>query len=159
MDQQPILVVSGPRATDAVKSQREIGVRMAGRPSYGWKAFAGILLMVGGAFNIIDGLTALTRSNYYQNLGSNQFPITNNYNTWGWIILIVGVLLFLAGIGLFGGATWARVIGILFAGVNAILQLAWLAHFPLWSFTMILVDVLVIYGIAVHGGKEDEAFV
>jgi len=135
---------------------------MAGRPSYGWKAFAGILLMVGGAFNFIDGLTAITRSNYYQSLGvaaSNQYPITNNVKTWGWVILIVGILLFLAGIGLFSGATWARVIGILFASVNAILQLAWLAHFPFWSFTMILVDVLVIYGIAVHAGREDEAMV
>jgi len=133
---------------------------MAGRPSYGWKAFCGILLMVAGVFNMIDGLTALTRSNYYKSVGgSTQLPLTNNLNTWGWVILITGVLLFLAGIGLFGGSTWARTIGILFASVNAILQLAWLAHFPFWSFTMVLIDVFVIYGIAVHGGREDEAFV
>ena len=133
---------------------------MAGRPSYGWKGFAGILLMVGGAFNFIDGLTAITRSNYYKAVGgSGQFPLTDNLKTWGWVILIVGILMFLAGIGLFSGATWARALGILFASANAILQLAWLAHFPFWSFTMILVDILVIYGIAVHGGKEDEAFV
>jgi hypothetical protein len=133
---------------------------MAGRPSYGWKAFAGILLMVGGAFNFIDGLTAITRSNYYKAVGgSSQFPLTDNLKTWGWVILIVGILMFLAGIGLFSGATWARTLGILFASANAILQLAFLAHFPFWSFTMILVDVLVIYGIAVHAGKEDEAFV
>jgi len=116
--------------------------------------------MVAGVFNMIDGLTALTRSNYYKSVGgSTQLPLTNNLNTWGWVILIIGVLLFLAGIGLFGGATWARTVGILFASVNAVLQLAWLAHFPLWSFTMVLIDVFVIYGIAVHGGREDEAFV
>jgi len=133
---------------------------MAGTPSYGWKSFAGILLMVGGVFNFIDGLTGITRSNYYKSVsGGTQFPITNNITTWGWIILIVGILMFLSGIGLFSGATWARALGILFASVNAILQLAWLAHFPFWSFTMILVDILVIYGIAVHGGREDEAMV
>jgi hypothetical protein len=134
---------------------------MAGRPSYGWKSFAGVLLLIAGTFNIIDGLTALTRSNYFKSVGgsSTQLPLTNNLNTWGWVILIVGILLFLAGIGLFYGSTWARAVGILFAGVNAILQLAFLAHFPFWSFTMILVDVFVIYGIAVHGGREDEALV
>jgi len=133
---------------------------MAGTPSYGWKSFAGILLMVGGVFNFIDGLTGITRSNYYKSVsGGTQFPITNNVKTWGWVILIVGILMFLSGIGLFSGATWARALGILFASVNAMLQLAWLAHFPFWSFTMILVDILVIYGIAVHGGREDEAMV
>jgi hypothetical protein len=128
-----------------------------GRPSYGWKTFAGILLTVGGTFNIIDGLTAVTRENYFQNTGTNQLPLTNNIETYGWVVLIVGILMVLAGFGIFTGATWARVLGIFFASVNAIIQLAYLAHFPLWSFTMILVDVLVIYGIAVHGGREDEA--
>jgi hypothetical protein len=134
---------------------------MARRPSHGWKTFAGIMIMVGGAFNLIDGLSAVTRSNYYQDIGQgvNQFPITNNVETWGWIILVVGVIMILAGFALFGGATWARAVGILVASVNAILQLAWLNHFPLWSFTMILVDVFVIYAIAVHGGREDEALV
>jgi hypothetical protein len=132
---------------------------MAGKPSYGWKGFAGILLMVGGAFNLIDGLTAVTRANYFKTLGSGQFPLTDNIKTYGWVILIVGVLMFFAGIGLFAGSTWARVVGILVASANAIVQLAFLAHFPFWSFTMILVDVFVIYGIAVHGGREDEAFV
>jgi hypothetical protein len=132
---------------------------MAGRPSYGWKSFAAILLMVVGFFNVIDGLTAITRANYFKSTGTNQFPITNNINTWGWIVLVLGVILILASFGLFAGSTWARAIAILFASLNALAQLAWLAHFPLWSFTIILVDVLVIYGVAVHGGREDEALV
>jgi hypothetical protein len=132
---------------------------MAGRTSYGWKSFAAILLMVVGFFNIIDGLTAITRSNYFKSTGINQFPLTDNVKTWGWIVLIIGVILILAGLGLFAGSTWARVIAILAASINAIAQLAFLAHFPLWSFTMILVDVAIIYGVAVHGGKEDEALV
>jgi hypothetical protein len=132
---------------------------MAGRPSYGWKSFAGILLIVVGFFNVIDGLTAITRANYFHNTGATQFPLTNDVKTWGWIVLILGVLLILASFGLFAGSTWARAVAILVASVNAIAQLAWLAHFPFWSFTMILVDVLVIYGVAVHGGREDEAMV
>ena len=133
---------------------------MAGRPSYGWKSFAAILLMVVGFFNVIDGLTAITRASYYNSVGgAKQFPLTDNIHTWGWIVLVIGVILILASFGLFAGSTWARVIAILAASVNALAQLAWLGHFPFWSFTIILVDVLVIYGVAVHGGREDEAMV
>ena len=132
---------------------------MAGRPSYGWKSFCAILLMIVGFFNIIDGLTGITRANYFKGTGSSQFPLTDNVKTWGWIIFIIGIILVLAGFGLIAGSTWARVVGILAAGVNAVAQLAFLAHFPFWSFTMILVDVMVIYGIAVHCGKDDEALV
>lgn len=132
---------------------------MAGRPSYGWKTFVGILLMVGGFFNVIDGLTGITRANYFENTGINQFPLTDDIKTYGWIILIIGIVLILAGFGMLGGATWARVVAIVAASVNAIAQLSWMGHYPLWSFTMILVDVFIIYGVAVHCGKEDEVLV
>jgi len=132
---------------------------MAGRPSYGWKSFCGILLMVVGFFNIIDGLVAITRSNQVEAQITQELPLTSNVKTWGWIVLILGIILILAGFGLLAGSTWARVIGILAASVNAIAQLAWLPHNNFWSFTMILVDIIVIYGIAVHCGKDDEALV
>jgi hypothetical protein len=132
---------------------------MAGRPSYGWKSFCGILLMVVGFFNIIDGLVAITRANQVEAQLTQELPLTDNVKTWGWIVLILGIILILAGFGLLAGSTWARVVGILAASVNAIAQLAWLPHNNFWSFTMILVDIIVIYGIAVHCGKDDEALV
>jgi hypothetical protein len=132
---------------------------MAGRPSYGWKSFCGILLMVVGFFNIIDGLVAITRSNQVEAQLTQELPLTDNVKTWGWIVLILGVILILAGFGLLAGSTWARVVGILVASINAIAQLAWLPHNNFWSFTMILVDIIVIYGIAVHCGRDDEALV
>jgi hypothetical protein len=132
---------------------------MAGRPSYGWKSFCGILLMVVGFFNIIDGLVAITRSNQVEAQLTQELPLTDNVKTWGWIVLILGIILILAGFGLLAGSTWARVVGILVASINAIAQLAWLPHNNFWSFTMILVDIIVIYGIAVHCGRDDEALV
>ena len=132
---------------------------MAGRPSYGWKSFCGILLMVVGFFNIIDGLVAITRANQVEAQLTQELPLTDNVKTWGWIVLILGVILILAGFGLLAGSTWARVVGILAASINAIAQLAWLPHNNFWSFTMILVDIIVIYGIAVHCGRDDEALV
>jgi hypothetical protein len=132
---------------------------MAGRPSYGWKSFCGILLMVVGFFNIIDGLVAITRSNQVEAQLTQELPLTDNVKTWGWAVLIIGIILILAGFGLLAGSTWARVVGILVASVNLIVQLAWLPHNNFWSFTMIILDIIVIYGIAVHCGKEDEALV
>ena len=58
-----------------------------------------------------------------------------------------------------GGATWARAVAILVVSLNLIAQMAYLGHNPFWSFTMILIDVFIIYGIAVHCGKEDEVLV
>jgi hypothetical protein len=132
---------------------------MAGRPSYGWKSFAGIMLMVVGFLNIMDGLVAITQSNQVKAQVSAQLPLISNVKTWGWIVLIVGIIVILAGFGLLAGSTWARVVGILVASFNLVVQVAWLPHNQLWSFTMIVIDILIIYAIAVHGGRDDEAFV
>ena len=121
----------------------------------GWKLFAGIMIIIVGTFNVIDGLVAITNANYFKNVGggSEQLPVTNNVKTWGWVVLILGAVLILSGFLIFVGNLFGRVIGVLAAGVNAIVQLAYLPHYPLWSFTMILVDILVIWGIVVHGGR------
>ena len=121
----------------------------------GWKLFAGIMIIIVGTFNVIDGLVAITNANYFKTVGggSAQLPLTNNVKTWGWVVLILGAILILSGFLIFVGNMFGRVIGVIAASVNAIVQLAYLPHYPLWSFTMILVDILVIWGIVVHGGK------
>ncbi len=125
----------------------------------GWKLFAGIMIIIVGTFNVIDGLVAITNANYFKSVGSGigggnaELPLTNNIKTWGWVVLILGAILILSGFLIFVGNMFGRVIGVLAASVNAIVQLAYLPHYPLWSFTMILVDILVIWGIVVHGGR------
>ena len=133
---------------------------MAGKPSYGWKSFCGILLIVVGFFNIIDGLVAITRVEPGVSQVTNELPLISNVKTWGWIVLIIGIILILAGFGLLAGSTWARVVGIL-VGERELDRAARVVcrHNNFWSFTMILLDIIVIYGIAVHCGKEDEALV
>ena len=130
---------------------------MAGRPSYGWKTFAAILVILAGSFNIIDGLVAITDKNSVAAGGNVDLPITDKVNNWGWLILIIGIIMVLAGFALISGSTWARAVVIIVASVSALAQLAYMRHFPEASFLMIIVDVLVIYGVAVHGGREDEA--
>ncbi len=121
----------------------------------GWKLFAGIMIIIVGTFNVIDGLVAITNVNYFKNLGGGnvELPLTNNIKTYGWVVLILGAILILSGFLIFAGNMFGRVIGVLAAGANTIVQLAYLPHYPFWSFTMILIDVLVIWGIVVHGGR------
>ena len=121
----------------------------------GWKLFAGIMIIIVGTFNVIDGLVAITNANQFEGAfgSSSELPVTNNVKTWGWVVLILGAILILSGFLIFIGNMFGRVIGVIAASANAIVQLAYLPHYPLWSFIMILVDILVIWGIVVHGGK------
>ena len=125
----------------------------------GWKSFAGVMIIIAGALNIIDGLVAIVDHTYYAKISSGNvdLTITNNVKTWGWVELILGIILILAGYGIFSGATWARVVGVTVAGINLLVQFAWLPHYPFWSLTMITIDVLIIYGLIAYGGREPSA--
>ena len=115
----------------------------------GWVAFAAFMMIMIGGFHAIQGLAAILKDNFY--------TVTPNYvfkfdvTTWGWIHLLAGILVILAGFGLFSGATWARTVGVILAFVSAIANFAWLPYSPVWSAIMITVDVLVIYALIVHG--------
>ena len=122
----------------------------------GWKFFAGIMIMIVGFLNVFDGLVAITQSNYIERNIGGSLPITSNVKTWGWGALILGVILILAAFGILSGATWARVVGILVASVNLMYQFAYIDHNQFWGFTMIIINILVIYGLAAHGGHEYE---
>jgi hypothetical protein len=126
---------------------------------YGWKTFAGIMVLLVGVFNVIDGLRAITNASQIQSHfpnGKVELPLTNNLKTWGWVVLILGAVMILAGFLIFAGNMFGRVVGVTVAGLNAILQLSYLDHNNWWSFTMILVDVLIIYGLVAHGGRIDD---
>ena len=88
--------------------------------------------------------------------GNVELPLTNNLKTWGWVVLIIGAVMILAGFLIFAGNMFGRIVGVAVAALNAIVQLSYLDHNTFWSFTMILIDVLVIYGLVAHGGRLDE---
>jgi hypothetical protein len=121
-----------------------------------WWTFAGIMVIVGGFLNAFDGLVAITHTRYIERNIGGELPITNDVKTWGWVALIVGVIMLFAGFGILSGANWARVVGIFVASVNLVFQFAYLDHNPFWSFTMIVIDNLIIYGLAGHRADEPE---
>ncbi len=120
----------------------------------GWKMFAGSMMIVAAAFNIADGLVAITDDGYFAKAGgTDQLPITNDLKTWGWIVFAWGLVLLVSGGLVFAGNQFGRWVGLVAAIGNAIVQLGFLAHYPFWSAIIILVDLLVIYALAVHGGR------
>lgn len=114
----------------------------------GWWTFAGVMILISGVINAFDGLVAITQTRYIERNIGGELPITNNVKNWGWAELIIGVVMILAAYGIFAGANWARIVGIILASVNLIFQFAYLGHYPFWSFTMIVIDLLIIFGLA-----------
>ncbi|WP_369246301.1 hypothetical protein [Streptomyces sp. R41] len=113
-----------------------------------WVAFAGIMLMLSGLFDIINGFVALLDNGYYATTFEHgQRLLIFNYDAWGWVWIFVGIAQILASLGVFMGSRFARIAGIVLAGACMVGQLIFLSTFPLWSVATMALSVLVIYGL------------
>jgi hypothetical protein len=116
----------------------------------GWVVFGGVMLIMLGAFQIVQGLVALFDDGFYL-VAQSGLVVDVNYNTWGWIHTIIGIVAILTGIGLLAGNMAARIVGVGIAFLSALVNLAFLSAYPVWSTIMITLDVIVIYSIIVQG--------
>ena len=116
----------------------------------GWVYFAGIMLMLLGAFQIIEALTALFNRHYL--LAQTEGLLVHaDLAAWGWLHLVLGVVAVVAGYGVMVGQRWAQIVGIVLASVSAIVNMAYIAAYPMWSVIVIALDVIIIHALAVHG--------
>src|SRR3954453_18174233 len=115
----------------------------------GWIAFAAVMMLMVGAFNIIDGLAALLKDEVYVNNGKHLLVF--DLTSWGWITLLFGIFLVLVAFALFSGAFWARVVAVILVTFNAVGQLAFLSAYPIWATIIIALDVIVLWALVVHG--------
>jgi hypothetical protein len=120
----------------------------------GWVLFAGAMMVLVGAFQATMGLVALFNDKYFL-VTRGGLLLTFDYTTWGWIHLLFGLLAAVTGVGLIGGQTWARGVGIGLAVVSALVNLAFLPAFPWWCTLVIALNVITIYAIAVHGREVE----
>ena len=124
---------------------------MASNDSWGagWIAFAGIILVIVGAIDVIWGFLAILEDEYVKATPEGLAII--DVTAWGWLTLLWGCLLVLAGIALVGGAGWARWFAIIGASIGAIGQMAYMANFPeaypLWNITVLALQIIVIYAL------------
>ena len=115
----------------------------------GWVFFAAIMMIVLGFFGALEGLAAIIKQGFVT--VTPNYYITVSVTTWGWVHLILGIVVGLAGFALMSGAMWARIVGILLAGVSAIVNFAYIPYYPFWSILIIAIDIIVIWALAAHG--------
>ena len=121
----------------------------------GWIGFAGIILLIVGVLDFVEGLIALFEDDYFIVTRSGFLAI--DLTGWGWIMLIWGVLLVLAGLGLLGGQGWARWVAIVLVSLNLIAQIGFLGNssYPLWTLTVVSLDVIVLYALTARWSESE----
>ncbi|MGY1700486.1 hypothetical protein ACI8AD_12490 [Geodermatophilus sp. SYSU D00766] len=116
----------------------------------GWVVFASVTMLMLGAFQAIEGLVAIFDDGFYA-VTESRLVVDVDYTVWGWTHLLLGVLLVICGVGVLSGNVAARAVGVVLAGLSALVNLAFIAAYPVWSILVITIDVLVIYALIVHG--------
>ena len=109
----------------------------------GWIAFAGVVMLILGSLDALWGFAAIVNDEVVVVGGSGALIL--DITTWGWVHLILGLIIVATGVGLVMGNTAARVAGIFFVALNAVAQIVWFPAAPLWAFLMIIIDIVIIY--------------
>jgi hypothetical protein len=118
-----------------------------GSKGQGWAAFAATMVLVVGVFNVIYGLAAIIEDDYFV---ADEL-LFGSLSLWGWVHLIIGVLQVITATLIYAGNDLGAVLGIMFAGFNAIAALLAIGAYPLWSVIILVVDGLIIYALTVYG--------
>lgn len=121
------------------------------RPRAGanWVLFAGIMIFLVGALNVIWGIAAIGDARFFVD---DAAFVLSGLNTWGWVMLVLGVAQLVGAASIWRGGQAGRWLGIVVAGLNAIAVLMSISAYPFWALCVFILDVLVIYGLATYGG-------
>jgi hypothetical protein len=130
------------------------GARRADRETsgtaVGFILFAAIMMIMVGVFQALQGIIAIFENEFY--VATRNYLFQFDATTWGWIHLLVGLLVAFAGWGLLSGRTWARVVALTLAVLSAITNFLFIPYYPFWALLLITLDVFVIWAVAAHGG-------
>jgi hypothetical protein len=117
---------------------------------HGWVMFAGVLLLILGTLNTIEGIAAIGRAHFFV---ANQHYIIGNLRAWGWVALCIGVAQLCIGLGVFVKNQFARWAGVVALSANSITQLLMIPAYPFWSMSVFAIDILAIYGLIAYGAR------
>jgi hypothetical protein len=140
------------RATAPRYDYTEPGYEPVAERGSGWLSFAAIMLGLAGVFGLIDGIVAVSKSSFYV---ASAHYVFSDLNTWGWILIVVGAVTLCAAFAIPTRSQLARWTGITVAGLQAVAQLMMIQAYPFWSLCIFAIDLLVIYGLAVYGGRRE----
>jgi hypothetical protein len=120
----------------------------------GLVTFAGVMLMIAAVLNTLYGIAAIGKAHVFVNDARYVF---GDLNTWGWVVLALGVLQFFAAFAIWRGASWGRWFGVACASGNAVLQTLWIPAYPVLAMTILTLDIIAIYGLLAYGGRRRAA--
>ena len=117
----------------------------------GWVGFASFMLLFTGLFHVVEGLADLGRNSLFIQASGNVWIF--NYNKWGWINIIAGIIILSAAVSLAHGDTWGRFFASIVLIGSMITAVTSLPIYPIWSIIILIVDSLILYAILVQGSK------
>jgi hypothetical protein len=117
---------------------------------YGWIVFSGVLLLLLGTMNVIEGIAAIGNAHFFT---ANTHYVFGDLKTWGWIVLCIGVLQLAVGLGVYVKNQFARWAGVAVLAANALAQLLMMPAYPFWSLSLFTLDILAIYGLVAYGKR------
>jgi hypothetical protein len=120
----------------------------------GGAMFAAVIMIMAGLFGIFQGIALIAKGTYY--VQPANYWINTGASTWGWWLLIVGLVVLVAGFGLFSAAAWARWLGIVIVSVQALTNFLFIPAQPWWAITLILIDLWVIHSLFVFRREVGE---
>jgi hypothetical protein len=121
----------------------------------GWGIFASVMMIIGGTLSIFNGFIAAVNDDWV--VWTNRSAVYLDLTTWGWIHIVIGALVVIAGFGVLTGNLLARLVGVLIAAVSMVSNFLFMPAYPLWAITLIVIDALVIWALTAHGGELRES--
>ena len=115
----------------------------------GWITFAGVMMILAGTLNFFYGLVAVINDEWV--VWTNQANVYLDISQWGWVHLILGLVVVLCGFGVFTGNILARTVGVILAALSLVGNFFFIPAYPIWALTVIVIDLLVIWALTVHG--------
>ncbi len=134
----------------ALTRRAEMATAQGQKAGTGWIGFAGVMLIIVGLLDVVDGLWALDRAD----TKINGLLYADKLGGWGWFYLILGIILVLAGIGVFYRSQLARWVGVILASIAVVTNMLWIFVFPITSLVVMFLATLVVYGLVVYGEPE-----
>ena len=113
---------------------------------------SGVMMILMGILQFFEGLAALLKNEVF--VVTPKYVVQMNVTTWGWVHLLVGIIVGLAGLGILAGQTWARVVGIILVGFAALVNFTFIPIHPVWSILLIALNVAVIWALCVYSPPE-----
>jgi hypothetical protein len=117
----------------------------------GISIFAGAALLTVGLFQFLEGVSAAAKDDVFVSTRNYVFEL--DLTTWGWVHIVIGILVAVVGGAILAGQTWALVAGVVLAVLSALLNFLWLPYYPAWAILIIAFDVAVIWALSTVLGR------